>query len=529
MSLETVVAPGEGEGFATDLIAGAHHPISKIAHGPAGTATLASESDPFPISDAAAVAQLAAILAKIISGKTGLTLGTDTYMPVAPIPVASKRIGFDKVISGGVDTDFITIISQGTGQTVNQANGSLVLTSGTTANAETIIRSVDSFKGNIVARWSALLTQRIVQNNFYIELVDVIGDALAFTINSAVSVSVTIPDNPFTSQNVGQSMWLGAISGAAGIPNRWAIASVAGNVVTFTVSGWPASGSGTLSLFGWNYHQIIYQSTTATAVDFDAQRNGWASGVTPAAINTTASTHVGTYTGGDGEVSFSDQTGATATGIELVTRGSRVRNVPLNETELRAQIRMRNGTSNPATGTTFTVGFVDVSNCSPMPVAIYQVAPMSKNSGLPCTLEASIIQNVLIASINAGTSLFGDVGQQYRASATGAASRAHLVSAATTNATVAKASAGRLLGVQLINTTAAPVYLKFHNASATPTAGAAVFMTVGVPANGRADIAFEGGIAFSTGIAYTVVTGAADADATAPLAANSIVGDVIYA
>jgi hypothetical protein len=71
-------------------------------------------------------------------------------------------------------------------------------------------------------------------------------------------------------------------------------------------------------------------------------------------------------------------------------------------------------------------------------------------------------------------------------------------------------------------------FVKFHNSATAPTAGAGVFLTVGIPPNGVAKIALEGGIAFSAGIGITCVTGAADADATAT-GATDVVGDIFFA
>jgi hypothetical protein len=152
------------------------------------------------------------------------------------------------------------------------------------------------------------------------------------------------------------------------------------------------------------------------------------------------------------------------------------------------------------------------------PVAIVGTVPVS----------GTITANIGTGSLAAGTNAIGDFGVQYRASNTGAASLGHVVAAASTNAAVVKASAGRLLGVNLSNTTASWVYLKLHNTTTTPTAGAAIFMSIGIPPNGRADFTFEGGIGFSTGIGRTIVTGAADSDATA-VALNSVVGDILFA
>jgi hypothetical protein len=49
-----------------------------------------------------------------------------------------------------------------------------------------------------------------------------------------------------------------------------------------------------------------------------------------------------------------------------------------------------------------------------------------------------------------------------------------------------------------------------------------------VPPNGVARHSLEGGIAFTTGIALTIVTGVADADATA-VGANEVAGDIFWA
>lgn len=133
------------------------------------------------------------------------------------------------------------------------------------------------------------------------------------------------------------------------------------------------------------------------------------------------------------------------------------------------------------------------------------------------------------AAIAAGTNAIGDVGVQYRANATGAASATNFVAAASTNPTVIKASAGRLLGYHLTNNATAVRLVKFHNQATAPTAGTGVVQTVGIPPNGgTVFLTIPGGIGFSTGIAITTVTGAAATDATA-VAENDIVGTFHYA
>lgn len=98
----------------------------------------------------------------------------------------------------------------------------------------------------------------------------------------------------------------------------------------------------------------------------------------------------------------------------------------------------------------------------------------------------------------------------------------HLVSAATTNATNIKASAGQLFGWYIYNSNAAARKVAFHNTAGTPTAGASIYFTLMLPASSGANVFTDTGIPFSTGIAITTVTGLADSDAVA-VAANDLI------
>ncbi len=146
----------------------------------------------------------------------------------------------------------------------------------------------------------------------------------------------------------------------------------------------------------------------------------------------------------------------------------------------------------------------------------------------PIITSQTVNGSVSVGSIGASTSLIGDVGQQYRANATGAASGTHIISAATTNATIVKASAGRVLRWQFGNTSAVWQYVKLHNQTTLPTAGTGVVRTIAIPPGGRADGGLEGGVALATGIGLTIVTGSADADATATTL-GAVVGDLFFA
>lgn len=288
------------------------------------------------------------------------------------------RCTFNNSIASGVAPDLFTIIrSIGTGQTVSQSAGNLVLTSGTTVNQETALRSVQSFTGSMITRVQTILSQRIANNNFLVELVDVIGDGLVCTINSATSITVTIPETTFTAQNVGQGMYLGMYSGTGTFaPQRAVIASVSGNNITYTVAGMTV-GVGTCSVFGWNYYQSNYAGALgAIAVSYDTQRKGWNSGALSTPINTTASPgHMAIMQNDDGNAYYSDQLIASSVTPQAIQRGSRVVNLPEENTPLFLQIRMVNGTTAPASTTTWTIGMASIEKYSPVPITINNVKP----------------------------------------------------------------------------------------------------------------------------------------------------------
>lgn len=96
--------------------------------------------------------------------------------------------------------------------------------------------------------------------------------------------------------------------------------------------------------------------------------------------------------------------------------------------------------------------------------------------------------------------------------------------AATTNATSAKASAGRLYGVNGLNAAAAVRYIKFYDKATAPTVGTDVpVLTLALAASVPFAFNWPTGFVFATGIAYGMVTGAAD-NSTAALTAADVLG-----
>jgi hypothetical protein len=107
------------------------------------------------------------------------------------------------------------------------------------------------------------------------------------------------------------------------------------------------------------------------------------------------------------------------------------------------------------------------------------------------------------------------------------ASYFHLVSAASTNPTVIKASAGTVNGWYIYNSNGSARKVAFQNIATTPTAGSGVVYSLVIPPLSAANVSLPDGITFSTGIAITTTTGLADSDATA-VALNDLIINIFY-
>lgn len=294
-------------------------------------------------------------------------------LPVRAVSTNAWRANFAKTVTGGVDPQYWELIKSGAGQSVNQANNLLVISAGITANAETIIRSKDQIQTSFIMRGITALSQRIANQTFVIELVDVIGDNLSATIDSATAVTVTIPNNPFTGGNVGQSMTLGGYTGTGTfVSGVYPITAVNGDDVTYNVTGAGFSaGSGTCSVFGWNAHTFLYQGTNTYSCEYSTMRRGWPGGTASGTqINGTGSSgHYWQFQSDETNSVFIDGT-ANAAGRPTTFRFRKNLMLPMFDTALRLQIRARNNATAPASSTTMTFQFMSLEKDVPLPVAI---------------------------------------------------------------------------------------------------------------------------------------------------------------
>jgi len=437
---------------------------------------------------------------------------TDNTPAIAVRQAPQKYIdcSYSQVGSGLLAPELVQIGSTGTGMALSQAAGNLVITTGTTVNAEIVLRSAETFNGALTLKAATTLSQRIANNNFYVELVDVIGDGLAYNIVNTTTVDVTKTAHGYTAQSVGQRMDLCALS-SVGVPMEGVIASIPdANTIRFTVAGYPASGSGTLSLTGWNKIELLYTGTTATNLSFNTRRKGWQNTAATATISTTASGHIASMNVDNGIASLADKT--LVAGIALTNRTAWDTNIPRSDESLFLQLRAKNGTVAPATTTTWTQGMWRIEDFIATQVDIVATRQQSLNNSLPVTLigGTTTVTGTVTATVTGGTT----------SPVTPATTLTN--SAATTNGTVIKASAGTIWSIVASNINAAVRYLKIYNSSTVTVGTTTPALTFAIPAGGFINITGGvNGFRFGTGICIGITTGAADGD-TGAVAANEI-------
>ena len=343
---------------------------------------------------------LSSIDGKLTALKTANPEQDDPGMPVRLVPTALKKCGFSNVSASGLDTDDVVQIgTTPAGMTVSQSGGNLVVTSTTNTNEEFLARSTWSFNGAFNFWFSQTQSQRIANNTIGVYLADLVGSGLSYTINSATSVTVSAVPGSWSAKNVGQSMQLGGMTVAGSVPGRYAIASVSGSDLTFTVSGFPSSGSGTLCLWGYNYIQAECNNTTATNMSISAQDRGWrALAENQATINTISSGHMVQIRNDGLTCLWEDQSLSSSTGASSA-RGSRAQDLPRPEVDLHVFLRFFTGTSAPASGTTWTVGFIAVEDTIRQKI---HIAGMSRSAFNMTTLASTA--TVTAAGANADDS-----------------------------------------------------------------------------------------------------------------------------
>lgn len=161
---------------------------------------------------------------------------------------------------------------------------------------------------------------------------------------------------------------------------------------------------------------------------------------------------------------------------------------------------------------------------SPFPIAVIDGGSIVRNVNAASAMgDASTGNNALSAAVMVYNGATYDRLKKPRSTARIASS------AATTNATVGKASAADLFSVTAYNANAAVRYLKIYNKATAPTVGTdAPTLTLGLPPSASVSFTFDS-LYFSAGLSFALTTGAADADATAVGAGDVVALNLAYA
>lgn len=133
-----------------------------------------------------------------------------------------------------------------------------------------------------------------------------------------------------------------------------------------------------------------------------------------------------------------------------------------------------------------------------------------------------------IGNIGTVATITNNVNSVSRGVTTGGTSTTKVLSAASTNATVIKASAGQIYGLQFVNTGAGWAFVKFYNKATAPTVGTdAVIEIIGIPPGGAREVNRPIGMPFAAGIGMAITAAYTDADTTA-VTAGQVVGSIQY-
>jgi hypothetical protein len=135
----------------------------------------------------------------------------------------------------------------------------------------------------------------------------------------------------------------------------------------------------------------------------------------------------------------------------------------------------------------------------------------------------------VVTAIISGATTGADVGIQYRATATGAGTITNLNCPATPAVQTIKGSAGRLMGMYLVNTNATIRWLKIFNIVSPTLASSTATMRIPLPQNQPVYFNFEGGTGFATAITCAICSTSSLTDATGAVTLDDVTGFTVHA
>ena len=500
-----------GDVIRTEDKSGTKTPVSLIDVGGTGTENLIEDGvQGMPTEGVAAENAAVAGNPVLIGGRydtSARTLGNGDVGAIALNADGSIQVsisgGYGSVTGGGVEASAlrVTIASDSTGVLSIDDNGSSI----TVDNAGTFAVQASG----VAAENAAVSGNPVLSGGRYDSTPRTLddGDVGAIALNADGSVQVSI------SGGYGSVLGGGTESGAL----RVTIASDSTGLISVDDNGGSITVDGTvtanLSATDNAVLDAIAADTLAlTAVDYATQ-------TTLASLNAKVT--------------------AVDTGAVVISSGTDTANLGATDNAVLDAIAA-------SVSGTLTVGSHAVTNAGTFVVqidgtALTKLTDIETNTDFGATTGGGVESGALrvtVASDSTGVLSVDDNGgsltvdnggtfaTQVTSATTGGATPGRLISAASTNATSIKASAGTLYSLSITNVNAAICYVKLYNKASAPTVGTDTPVLVyGVPGNaagaGHAVPVPTCGIAFSTGIALAITTGAADSD-TGAVAANEV-------
>lgn len=384
------------------------------------------------------------------------------------------------------------VVQTGAGMTVTvagAANGAryLNVATGTTINSETIIQSRTTFKLPVKLACALSMSQRIANQEAFVELVGVDG---AGAVETDTSIAASANLNNAT--NAASLKWDGTTAAnALSIVRGYGISELA-----------QASSA--------------YVTTVAT---------GTGPNFIPAGIFEINADME--------EVVFGARNIDSLAALTGVNKRTQYICDPTKDYKVR--IRVRNLGTAPASTTDVRIHNIRVLDTTRFTVDwarhmgrtsdIADSLPVALTT--PTTLPVSMATNTPTLAV--GTNLAADVGLQVRANATGAASTLNYASPATPAGGTIKGSAGRLLGYQLTNTAAALRWVKLFNQTAVTMGTTSAAYEFPIAAGATVALQLPAGIAHTTGIMVAVTTARGLTDNTAGGALGDVAGTFFFA
>lgn len=338
----------------------------------------------------------------------------------------------------------------GAGAAISQASSTLTLGSGVIVSAETYILSKETFTIPVKLNIGLTLSQRIVNQQFFVEFV-------------SIDPVTCVPDS------------------------KHCVA-------------------------------LVFDGTTATQVKYRVQ-NGGLTPLDSPAVTVTTTTGTGMY-----EIEpFADEcwfhTRVLDSAFGRTYSYCRHQQIPDPNAIFKVRLRWLNGDIAPTSSTDAVVQFLAVQDYAELTAEI--------TGGRGQTVAGQGLGVNVIGTVATFMSTNTPVAVQ--AAITNNMTAHRKFSAATTNATNVKATAGKIGNLVVTNLTTTTKFLKLYNKATAPTVGTDIpVLTYPLLPEETIDLFTSGlGLSFATGIGYAITGALADADTTA-IGANEIIINMQY-